>query len=133
MSSCISAIGIANPANKFKQQSIYRFMANAAGLDESNSGRLKGIYDHSGIEYRYSVIPDFGMDNPDDFQFFPPSANLEPFISTQARMALYQREAVNIAADAVKNCFSALPDNMAQLITHIITVSCTGMYAPGLD
>src|SRR5476651_336963 len=133
MSSCISAIGIANPANKFKQQSIYRFMANAAGLDESNRGRLKGIYDHSGIEYRYSVIPDFGMDNPDDFQFFPPSTTLEPFITTEARMALYQREAANVAEAAVKNCFSALPDDTAGRITHLITVSCTGMYAPGLD
>jgi predicted naringenin-chalcone synthase len=133
MSSCISAIGIANPAHKFKQQSIYRFMADASGLDIDNRARLKSIYDHSGIEYRYSVIPDFGADNPDDFQFFPPSASLEPFITTSARMALYQREAVNVALQAVHNCFSGMPADIVQKITHIITISCTGMYAPGLD
>lgn len=133
MSSCISAIGIANPANRFPQRSIYRFMANASGLDNNNRARLKTIYDNSGIEYRYSVIPDFGAEGPDDYRFFLQSASLEPFITTQARMALYQCEAVNVAEAAVHNCFSALPEGLTQQVTHIITVSCTGMYAPGLD
>ena len=133
MSSCISAIGIANPANKFKQQSIYHFMANASGLDNNNRARLKTIYDHSGIEYRYSSIPDFGPGEPDDYQFFSRTTDLEPFISTEARMALYQTEAVRVAEAAVRHCFSALPAGILQQITHLITVSCTGMYAPGLD
>lgn len=133
MSSCISAIGIANPQNKFSQQRIYQFMANASGLDATGRARLKSIYDHSGIEYRYSVIPDFGTDNPEEHQFFAPNAQLEPFISTEARMALYQREAVNVAEQAVRNCLSAIPADALTGITHLITISCTGMYAPGLD
>lgn len=133
MSSCISAIGIANPANKFKQQRIYRFMADASGLDENNRDRLKSIYDNSGIDYRYSVIPDFGVDTPEEHTFFAVNATLEPFVTTQSRMALYQKEAVNIAEAAVRNCLARFPHNIAQQITHLITVSCTGMYAPGLD
>jgi predicted naringenin-chalcone synthase len=133
MSSCISAIGIANPANKFKQQRIYRFMADASGLDENNRGRLKSIYDNSGIDYRYSVIPDFGVDGPEDHTFFAATPTLEPFVTTQSRMALYQKEAINVAEAAVKNCLAGFPDGIAAQITHIITVSCTGMYAPGLD
>jgi predicted naringenin-chalcone synthase len=133
MSSCISAIGIANPANKFKQQRIYRFMADASGLDENNRGRLKSIYDNSGIDYRYSVIPDFGADNPEDHIFFAATPTLEPFVTTQTRMALYQKEAINVAEAAVNNCLAGFPDKTVQQITHIITVSCTGMYAPGLD
>ncbi|GAB3911038.1 type III polyketide synthase [Mucilaginibacter boryungensis] len=133
MSSCISAIGIANPANKFKQQRIYRFMADASGLDENNRDRLKSIYDNSGIDYRYSVIPDFGVDTPEEHTFFAANATLEPFVTTQSRMALYQKEAVNIAEAAIRNCFARFPHNIAQQITHLITVSCTGMYAPGLD
>ena len=133
MSSCISAIGIANPANKFSQQRIYQFMAAASGLDANNRARLKTIYDNSGIDSRYSVIPDFGMDSPDDFAFFSPSATLEPFITTAQRMALYQREAIKIAAQAARNCLTNYPADTTQHITHLITVSCTGMYAPGLD
>lgn len=133
MISCISAIGIANPANKFKQGRIYQFMADASGLDDNNRGRLKSIYDNSGIQSRYSVIPDFGVDAAEDYEFFSPSATLEPFVSTAQRMALYQREAATIAEQAVKNCLAAYPEEILQQITHLITVSCTGMYAPGLD
>jgi predicted naringenin-chalcone synthase len=133
MSSCISAIGIANPVNRFNQSRIYQFMANASGLDATNRARLKSIYDHSGIEHRYSVISDFGTDNLDEFTYFAPSVNLEPFISTQQRMQLYQREAVNVAENAARNCLADLPTATLSLITHLITVSCTGMYAPGLD
>jgi len=133
MISCISAIGIANPANKFKQGRIYQFMADASGLDVNNRARLKSIYDNSGIQSRYSVIPDFGADDTGDYEFFSPSATLEPFISTAQRMALYQREAAGIAVKAVKDCLSGYPEDVLQQITHLITVSCTGMYAPGLD
>jgi predicted naringenin-chalcone synthase len=133
MSSSISAIGIANPPHRFNQQRIYQFMADASGLDTNNRARLKSIYDHSGINYRYSVIPDFGADSPDDFEFFLPSATLEPFITTAQRMALYQREAINIAEKAARDCISGFPVDTAKQITHLITVSCTGMYAPGLD
>lgn len=133
MSSCISAIGIANPENRFAQNRIYKFMADAFGLDANNRARLKNIYERSGIEHRYSVIADFGADGPADYNFFERSANLEPFITTAQRMALYQREAVNIATKAVQNCLAGLPDDTATRITHLITVSCTGMYAPGLD
>jgi predicted naringenin-chalcone synthase len=133
MSSCISAIGIANPVNKFNQQRIYQFMADASGLDVNNRARLKSIYDHSGIEYRYSVIPDFGADEPGDSTFFAPAKTLEPFVSTAQRMILYQKEAINVAQKAAQNCLAGFPDNITSQITHLITVSCTGMYAPGLD
>lgn len=133
MSSCISAIGIANPANRFTQNSIYHFMAGASGLDETNRARLKGIYDHSGIEHRYSVLADFGKATPVEYEFFSPSGNLEPFIGTRQRMQLYQREAVNIGEQAARDCLSGFPADTLSRITHLITVSCTGMYAPGLD
>ncbi|GAB3924672.1 type III polyketide synthase [Mucilaginibacter myungsuensis] len=108
-------------------------MADASGLDVNNRARLKSIYDHSGIETRYSVIPDFGTDEMDEYEFFSPSATLEPFIDTAGRMAIYQKEAANIAADAVKDCLKNYPEGTLQQITHLVTVSCTGMYAPGLD
>ncbi len=133
MSSCISAIGTANPENKIKQEDIFRFMASAFALDTTNTARLKSIYDHAGIDHRYSVIPDFAFADSDEFSFFEKSATLEPFISTQRRMALYQQEAAKIAVKAVNNCLQNFDKSIYKEITHLITVSCTGMYAPGLD
>jgi predicted naringenin-chalcone synthase len=133
MESCISAIGIANPVNRIAQQDIYHFMANAFGLDATNAARLKGIYDHSGIDYRYSVIPDFAYRDPADFTFFEQSPGLEPFPDTQKRLKLYEKEAIAIAVNAAKNCLQNFSDDVTGSITHLVTISCTGMHAPGID
>ncbi|QQL49573.1 type III polyketide synthase [Mucilaginibacter ginkgonis] len=133
MSSCISAIGTANPKNKLKQQDVFGFMANAFGLDDTNRARLQSIYDHAGIDTRYSVIPDFAFTDVSDFTFFEKNEALEPFVSTDKRLQLYQREAINIAAAAVADCLANYSKDIYKEITHLITVSCTGMYAPGLD
>ncbi len=133
MISCISAIGTANPKYRIPQQDIYKFMVKAFDLDKNNASRLKKIYDHSGIDFRYSVIPDFGEENKENYTFFNDSNNLEPFPSTQSRLQLYQKTAVGVATEAAKNCISSLSKDLTSEITHLITVSCTGMHAPGID
>ncbi|HYK77382.1 MAG TPA: type III polyketide synthase [Daejeonella sp.] len=133
MSSCISAIGTANPPHRIPQKSIYHFMVNAFNLDENNASRLKQIYDHSGIEYRHSVIPDFGETNYRNHTFFSASKNLEPFPGTRHRLQLYQQTAAEVAGKAIDNCLQQFSKNLIPQITHLITVSCTGMHAPGID
>lgn len=133
MGSCISAIGTANPQYRIAQQTIYQFMVNAFGLDSNNAARLKQIYDGSGIDWRYSVIPDFSFNDPALNTFFGKSASLEPFPGTRQRLRLYQQTAIDIAAEAARRCFGAFEEDVAPTITHLVTVSCTGMYAPGID
>lgn len=133
MSSCISAIGTANPEYKIKQELILNFMVKAFNLDENNALRLKKIYDHSGIEHRYSVVPDFGNDDFGNDIFFSKNDGFDPFPSTVQRLRLYQEKAINVAVNAVRDCFNEMPDDALAKITHLITVSCTGMYAPGID
>jgi predicted naringenin-chalcone synthase len=49
-------------------------------------------------------------------------------------MLLYQKEAVNVAAKKRRKiAWLVSPKLYTHQITHLITVSCTGMYAPGLD
>ena len=107
-------------------------MVNAFALNPDHATRLKSIYDHSGIDYRYSVIDDFDA-KATDFTFFEPSADLEPFVTTKKRLQVYQEKAIKIALQAAQNCLSHFSDQMTTQITHLITVSCTGMYAPGID
>lgn len=132
MSSCISAIGIANPNNKVTQQSSYELMVDVFGLPEDQAQRLKSLYDHSGIEHRYTAIDDFATDRA-NYTFFAPTPDLEPFVATDKRMQLYQEKGIQIALKAVQNCLADYDGNILSQITHLITVSCTGMYAPGLD
>lgn len=132
MGSVIAAIGSANPPNCFKQEQILRFMIAAHELNENNASRLKTLYELSGIETRHSVLPDFGNANG-SFSFFGNGSAAEPFPSTRQRMKIYRQNAKAVSAEAANNLFKKHPDLDTAAITHLITVSCTGMYAPGLD
>ena len=46
-------------------------------------------------------------------------------------MKLYKQHALPLSIKAAQNCLAELTEPLA--ITHLITVSCTGMSAPGLD
>lgn len=104
-------------------------MQDIYGLDDSEKRKLKFLYDHSGIDKRYSVIKDYGIPAADR-QFIPVERDL-PFPSLEKRMEIYDREAVSVSKKAILACL----DNLItpQQVTHLITVSCTGMSAPGLD
>ncbi|MDB5119256.1 MAG: type polyketide synthase [Sphingobacteriales bacterium] len=132
MSSCISAIGIANPPFKISQQAIYPFMVKAFDLQSNDAQRLKKIYDQSGINYRYSVLSDFDALNSSKPAFFQNSPD-QLFPGTRQRLLIYEKWAADIGCKAAMHCFEQLGNNIADKITHVITVSCTGMHAPGLD
>ncbi len=129
MSSVIPEIGTSNPVNRFSQSRILDIMKNSHQLDGDNARRLEKLYQASGIEFRHSVITDFNK-NIGNFDFFGNSLGLEPFPSTAKRGDLFQQEALTISLKAIENALKNLPDFDLQNITHLITVSCTGMYAP---
>lgn len=88
------------------------------------------LYQRSGIVTRYSPIPDYSS-TMDGWKFYPKNERLDPFPKLEIRMEWYQRHAASLSADAVRSCLQGVMD--ASEITHLITVSCTGMSAPGLD
>lgn len=132
MTSYLGAIGTANPPHCIAQQQIADFMARALELGEADARRLRALYRVSGIGQRHSVLPDYGQANG-DYTFFPNTPGLEPFPSVGQRMAVYRREALPLALAAVADCRRQVPSLDMASVTHLVTVSCTGMYAPGLD
>ncbi|MGI4736824.1 MAG: type III polyketide synthase [Janthinobacterium lividum] len=132
MPSYLGAIGTATPAHRLAQPVIADFMARALALDADGTRKLRALYRVSGIEHRYSVLPDYGR-QLGDYEFFPNTPGLEPFPGVSQRMAAYRREALPLALAAVQESLRQAPGVAAASLTHLITVSCTGMYAPGLD
>ncbi|WP_458984788.1 type III polyketide synthase [Pontibacter sp. CAU 1760] len=132
MKSYLCAIGTANPAHKIPQMQIADFMATALQFDEHDTRKLKALYRVSGIKQRYSVLQDYARQNG-DFTFFPNTPTLEPFPTVQRRMDAFRKYAVDLSEQAIRDCLTKAPAIALQDLTHLITVSCTGMYAPGLD
>jgi len=127
--SYITSISTANPPHRFDQMKVAEFMIKTQNMNEAESRQLRAIYRASGIKSRYSSIPDFGNE-VEDYQFFPPNQSAEPFPSTSHRMDHFNQHALPVSLQAAKNC---LKNKDLRQITHLITISCTGMNAPGLD
>ncbi len=129
MKVAINSIGTATPAHRVSQSTIAEFMAKAHRLEGRQKERLRALYRATGIQYRYSVLKDYGS-TPEKFEFYSRSEDLEPFPTTSQRNEVYRREALALAGKAVDRCLNGFDKGR---LTHIITVSCTGLYAPGLD
>lgn len=127
----IVSIGTAVPQHRHDQLAILAFMQRVYALDQVEARKLRFLYTQSGISQRYSVLPDYSL-SPEEWTFYPPTESLETFPSLEQRMLCYQKEAVLLSTQAVENCLkqARLPLNE---VTHLITVSCTGMSAPGLE
>jgi predicted naringenin-chalcone synthase len=125
----IISIGTAVPAYKHEQSVILDFMQRVYALDEDDKRKLKYLYRQGGIDTRYSVIPDYSL-SATDWEFYSPTENLEPFPKLEKRMQWYQQYAAQLSMASIHQCLEKTP---GQTITHLITVSCTGMSAPGLD
>jgi prepilin-type processing-associated H-X9-DG protein len=128
--SVIVNIGTALPRHCFEQKQLAEFMADLFQLPSEEKRALRMMYAKSGIAQRYSAIADFGL-TPQEWEFFPNDIANASFPDIEKRMAFYMLHAVPLALDAIHDCLPS--DFDLTLITHLITVSCTGMSAPGID
>jgi prepilin-type processing-associated H-X9-DG protein len=129
--SYITAIGIANPPNRFSQSKIADFMVKAMQLNQNESRLLHTIFKASGIEFRHSVLEDYGLEK--DFTFYSNSPDFEPFPTTEKRLSVFRDHVLTLSSNAVDNMLQSVPSFNINEVTHLIVVCCTGMYAPGLD
>ena len=128
----IQSIGLAVPPNKISQQLYYSILENANGMGRAEKLKLQKIYSRSGIASRHSVLEEFGKDDHPDNIIFHPS-NDQPAATVSQRMILFEKYAADLCEEAIMKCFKNLPSLKVEQVTHLITFSCTGMYAPGLD
>jgi len=127
----IVAIGTANPVYMRYQKDAAELVSAGLHLKKAHHRLLKSVYQATGITKRHSVLSDY-CKAPGEFTFFPNDENAS-FPTTAQRMALFKETALPLALKAIENLSA---ENLAldlQTITHLITVSCTGLYAPGID
>lgn len=126
----ITAIGTAVPSHAHPQDALFEFANTVYCSDAFETRKLKFLYGRSGIHTRHSAVPDFVLP-PEERTFFSKTAGLEPMPTLEQRMACFSEVSVPLSVKAINNCIKGRIDTAD--ITHLITVSCTGMSAPGLD
>ena len=138
--SCVSilSLGTAVPAYSSDQGQIGEWMASAFADRPAVARIVRSLHDQSDIETRYSCCPEYLQ--PADSSSFGPGQGPHHSPTTAERMSIYTREAPHLGTTAalraleryagVKNSsVRAITDS----VTHLVVVSCTGFFAPGLD
>lgn len=125
----ILGIGTAVPNYRLDQSDTSRRLAEALGENSDPARWAKRIFRQCGVETRYTCEPNL-LEPASRCRYFPQTG--EPAPSTAERMKTYRREAVPLGLQAARQ---AMLDGSAKAseITHLITVSCTGQFLPGLD
>ena len=133
----VLALGTAVPPFKIDQLALGAWMANALSAQPRVGRFLDQLYAKSGIETRYSCLPD--AEHP-DISPFAPHRTLAEAPTTADRMATYQQASIPVAVAAARDALADYAtsagcdtDEAAASITHLIAVTCTGFFAPGID
>ena len=126
----IHTIETAVPDNYFLQD-YARDALKASTSDRLTQRIIHRLYSQSGIHKRHSVVHDFNAD-ADEGLFYSPQENTFKSPSTKVRNDLYAEAAKPLYTRVAKNALNASQFS-ADDVTHVITVSCTGFFAPGPD
>jgi predicted naringenin-chalcone synthase len=130
----ILGAGTAVPRNLITQDDAARLAVELAGSACSHGTAIQALYRKTGVRKRHStLITSSTNGQPATQSFFPIAAHdrdLGP--TTNQRMQLYENAALHLATRAAE---AALHDShtAADEISQLVTVSCTGFAAPGVD
>jgi prepilin-type processing-associated H-X9-DG protein len=137
MPSAIVGLGTAVPAHCIEQAAAAE-VAKIFCRDAEEVAWLRGLYRQTAIKRRHMVFHDrvvkdvlHGTSNSGS-EFLPDGRADCRGPATSQRMQLYNQEASPLAIKAA--CQALASANLqARELTHLVTISCTGFTAPGLD
>jgi alkylresorcinol/alkylpyrone synthase len=115
-------------------QSDAALLAQGLGVSKRWNRMLPALYRKSGVHRRSSVL--LGPPNDDLFarqSFYNVASDAEPLgPSTARRMQAYEEHAGPLLHRAAQRVIDRMAGG-AGSVTHLVTVSCTGFCAPGVD
>ncbi|MDX1617869.1 MAG: 3-oxoacyl-[acyl-carrier-protein] synthase III C-terminal domain-containing protein [Balneolaceae bacterium] len=131
MASFIHNITTAVPGHAYRQDFLRDKMKEYISGDRATRRIIHRIYSQSGIDKRHTIVNDFNANGDARFYFRKDGTLNVP--TTEDRNKLYTRYAKKLFVEVGRSLLADHPTLNAEDITHVITVSCTGFFAPGPD
>jgi len=130
----VRGLGTAVPAQRIDQGQAARLATTLVNDGQDRTRLLSTLYRRASVRFRHSVVLDSSGPGVDVGQtFYPPARDKHDRGPTTAeRMKRYDAEAGPLAVEASR-CALADAGVGAGEVTHLITISCTGFAAPGVD
>ena len=130
----IAGMGTASPDFSIEQSEVAEVNQSFCHGDERKRRLIPGLYRRAGVRKRHSVLLETPEGEPFSRQSLYHRArgpdDLGP--TTRERMQVYEQHAPRLATRAARRAVDDA-DIAPRSITHLVTVSCTGFLAPGID
>lgn len=130
----LHAVASAVPETAYPQSVIRDVIRAQPELGRLGQRLTTSIFNASGIDQRHSVVRDFlGAAEGTSGLFYDPGTGRMLTPTTGARNDFYVPHATELFVRAARAALAAAPHLSAADVTHVVTVSCTGFFAPGPD
>src|SRR5690606_13021508 len=127
----ILSVGTAVPETSLSQDAVRDFFAAQPGVDRMTRRLIHGAFAAADIDRRHTVIAELAGPVGSDATFVGPDGTLRA-PTTSVRNSLYERLAPPLFAQSARAALAEAGVE-ASAVTHVVTVSCTGLFAPGPD
>jgi predicted naringenin-chalcone synthase len=126
------SVGVASPEHEVRQEDALALAQRICCTDDRQKRFAKVLYQHSCVDTRHGVLPVEEADRwaPNGPWNADGSPNLGP--STEVRMEYYREHALPVAHRAAQQALDRSGCRPRD-ISHVVTASCTGFMAPGVD
>lgn len=138
MTMALIGLGTAVPATVVTQEEAINVARQVCCRTDEQATWLPAIFGNSGIERRHMVLDAMlvtdvmaGKEQSGSV-FLPTGAPDDRGPTTRQRMAHYEAAAGPLAVTAARRALGQ-SGKPARAVTHLVTVSCTGFQAPGVD
>lgn len=128
MSAVLLGIGTATPDAELWQADAASIAAGLMGVTDRRRRAVAALYEQSGVDVRRTAI---GEGTDAGFFEVPARAGVDG-PGTGARVSRYREVAPALAEAACLDGLRASATDPGR-VTHLVTVSCTGFHAPGVD
>ncbi|MEM9019868.1 MAG: type III polyketide synthase [Planctomycetota bacterium] len=130
----IQRIGLATPGPPIPQAGLLELALRHNATNQAERRRLERVYHRSKVGQRHSVLGVAAQDGAEALRrvlsFYQHDHPEGP--GTEERMRVYEAHAAELSREACGAALSSCGTD-PESITQLITVSCTGFIAPGLD
>ena len=128
----ILGIGTAVPTTVLSQSAVRDLFLAQPGVERLTARLIGAAFDQSAIDTRHTVLSELGGQGREPSAFIDVDSRelLSPLTGT--RNDVYRSEAPPLFARAAREALERA-DVEASAITHVVTASCTGFFAPGPD
>lgn len=134
----IRSIETAVPGVEVKQGEVRDLFLAQPGRSRLAQRLITSAFDSSAIDTRHTVVDELSGSRAavplgGTPVFYDAEAGLVLDPSTGTRNALYAERSPELVVTAARRALEAADGIEASDVTHVVTVSCTGFYAPGPD